>query len=159
MKKVRSAPEWMQPEQASMWEAAFGSLSSKKSKKQSPANKLTDAIMSYVKLQKCAAARINTTGIYDESIGKYRFSGSTKGVEDISCVLPININNHKIGIAIAIEIKIGKDRMSEHQKQRQENVVSAGGHYIVAKTFDDFKIEFDNIVAHYKHLFEKTPGI
>ena len=53
----------------------------KKKTKQSPANALTDAIIKYVRLCGGAAARVNVMGIYDQSTGKYRTSGSTKAMK------------------------------------------------------------------------------
>lgn len=147
----KEAPEWMPQEQKDLWEKAFGNLDKRK-KKQSPANALTDAVIRYLSTYGCATARINTTGIYDENLGRYRFSGSTKGVEDISCILPVIINGRKFGIAIAVEIKIGKDRLSDDQKLRRDKVEAAGGHYIVAKTFDEFKETIDSIIDEYRKI-------
>lgn len=141
----------MSEEQQEQWLAAFGNLDSRK-KKQSPANALTSAVMKYMSALGCAVARINTTGIYDEKLGKYRFSGSTNGVEDVNCVLPVHVFGHKLGVTVAIEIKVGNDRMRLEQKQRRENVERAGGHYIIAKTFDQFKQDIDSIVYKYEYI-------
>jgi len=45
---------------------------------------------------------------------------------------------HKFPIPIYIEIKINKDRMSEHQKEYQKQVTSTGAIYQVVKTPEDF---------------------
>jgi hypothetical protein len=149
MSNKKLPPEWMTEEQKEQWDKAFGALDKVK-KKQSPANALTDAVIKYMKALNCATARINTTGIYDQKLGKYRYSGSTKGVEDVTCTMPVFINGQKMGVTIAVEVKIGKDKMSEDQKARKEAVETAGGHYVVAKTFDQFKIDIDNIVYEYR---------
>lgn len=139
----------MSPEQKAQWEQAFGNLPKKKS---TPANELTSSVMKYMKSLRCAVARINTTGIYDEKLGRYRFSGSTNGVEDVNCVMPVNISGLKVGVTVAVEIKVGKDKMRPEQLERKENVEKAGGHYIVAKTFDQFKEEFDKIRHQYEYV-------
>lgn len=154
MNQEKRPPEWMTPEQKAQWEAAFGNLPKKK---KSPTNELTSAIMKYMRSLRCAVARINTTGIYDEKIGKYRYSGSTNGVEDVNCILPVNIAGMKVGVTVAVEIKTGKDRMRDEQLERKENVEKAGGHYIIAKTFDQFKNEIDEIVHKYEYI-AKRPG-
>ena len=121
----------------------------KKKTKQSPANALTDAIIKYVRLCGGAAARVNVMGIYDQSTGKYRTSGSTKGYEDVDTTLPVTISGLRVGLKVAVEVKIGKDRQSEDQKLRQQEVTDAGGVYIIAKTFDQFKKDFDEIKVRF----------
>lgn len=148
--KKRTPPEWMLPEQKMQWEMAFGNLPKKK--KSSPANQLTSDIMDYLLDWGCAVARINTTGIYDEKLGRYRKSGSTNGVEDINCTYPLNIKETTIGLAIAIEVKIGKDKMSDDQIKRKQRIESAGGIYIVAKEMEQFKIDLKNNLIKYKWL-------
>lgn len=148
MTNKKLPPDWMSDEQKEQWTKAFGNTERKK-KKQSPANELTDSVMRYMKSVGCATARINTTGIYDERLGKYRYSGSTKGVEDVSCTMPVFVGGHKLGVTVAVEIKIGADRMSEDQRARKAAVEGAGGHYIVAKTFDQFKQDVDNLIYEY----------
>ena len=137
----------MHPEHKAQWEIAFGKPI--KRKKQSPANALTDAVMQYMKLLGCAVARINTTGIYDEAKGRYRTSGATKGVEDVTCTMPVFVQGHKIGVTVAVEVKIGRDKMSEDQEKRKDRLEKAGGHYIVAKTFDQFKEDIDELKRRY----------
>lgn len=154
MTEKKEPPDWMTDEQKAQWQLAFGSLPKKKA---TPANELTNAVMKYMRSLRCAVARINTTGIYDEKLGKYRFSGSTNGVEDVNCVLPINISGLKIGVTVAVEVKVGKDRMRPEQLERKENVEKAGGHYIIAKTFDQFKVDIDNIIKQYEYI-AKGPG-
>jgi hypothetical protein len=55
---------------------------------------------------------------------------STKGTADISATIK--------GRSVKIEVKIGKDKQSEAQKQYQSNIERAGGTYIIAKTFSEF---------------------
>lgn len=133
------------PEEQERLARLFDNLSPRK--KKSPANELTDAICKYVRSCGGAAARVNVMGIYDQKKGSYRPSGSTKGVEDVTCIKPVYVSNIKVGMTVAVEVKIGKDRMSEDQEKRKLAVESAGGVYIVAKTFDQFKTDWDNITV------------
>lgn len=105
-------------------------------KKQSPANALTDAVITYMKLKGGIGYRINNMGVYDASLGKFRTSGTKKGIPDI-------IGIYK-GRFIGVEIKIGKDRQSDDQKLREQEINKAGGYYYIAKEFDSFKIWYDN---------------
>ena len=148
--KKRTPPEWMPEEQKAQWEAAFGNLPKKK--KSSPANQLTSDIMDYLLDLECAVARINTTGIYDEKLGRYRKSGSTNGVEDINCTYPLKFKGITIGLTLAIEVKIGKDKMSDDQIKRKQRIELAGGIYIVAKEMEQFKTDLQNNLIKYKWL-------
>jgi Holliday junction resolvase-like predicted endonuclease len=53
-------------------------------------------------------------------------------------------------LLIGIEIKTGTDKQSEVQKQVEAKIRAAGGVYLIAKTFDQFKFDF-------KLLFTKKP--
>jgi len=109
------------------------------------ANGLTKCIIDYLILNGCQAERINTTGrVIDERkhvtnvvgitkvIGsmKYIPTTGTKGSADISATIK--------GRSVKIEVKIGKDRQSDHQKRYQEMIERAGGVYIIAKDFQGF---------------------
>ena len=146
----RTPPDWMSQEQKMQWEMAFGNLPKKK--KSSPANQLTSDIMDYLFYLGCATARINTTGIYDEKLGRYRKSGSTNGVEDINCTYPLDVKGTTVGLTVAIEVKIGKDKMSDDQIKRKQRIELAGGIYIVAKEMKQFKIDLQNNLIKYKWL-------
>lgn len=143
----RVPPAWMNQDQQDQWIKAFGRPAKKK--KQSPANALTSAVVQYCKLLGCATARINTTGIYDERSGSWRFSGSTLGVEDVDVTVPIKIAGVSVGLKVAVEVKIGRDKQSDDQKKRQAEMQRVGAHYIIAKTFEEFKKEFDDIIYSY----------
>jgi hypothetical protein len=109
------------------------------------ANGLTKCIIDYLILNGCQAERINTAGrVIDERkhvtnvvgitkvIGsmKYIPTTGTKGSADISATIK--------GRSVKIEVKIGKDRQSDHQKRYQEMIERAGGVYIIAKDFQWF---------------------
>jgi hypothetical protein len=47
---------------------------------------------------------------------------------------------------VAIEVKIGKDRQSEAQKNYQAMIEKAGGIYWIVKSFDDFYEKYTSII-------------
>ena len=62
--------------------------------------------------------------------GRYIKPGTRKGIADIMAI--------KNGKMVGIEVKIGKDKQSESQKQVENEMTQAGGHYIIAKSFENF---------------------
>ncbi len=119
------------------------------------ANGCTRCIIAYLKYKGWQAERINTTGIPIDSrrqvtditgrtrnIGSltWRPSGSTLGSADISATIN--------GRSVKIEVKIGKDRQSEAQRQYQAAIEQAGGLYYIAHDFTTF-------VAWYHQNFGK----
>ena len=119
------------------------------------ANGLTRCIIDYLNYKGWQAERINTTGIPHDTrqqatdilgrthtIGSltWRPSGSTVGSADISATIQ--------GRSVKIEVKIGKDRQSEAQRQYQAAIEQAGGLYYIARDFSTF-------VAWYNKNFGK----
>jgi hypothetical protein len=102
----------------------------KPSYKTSDANGLTKAIVDYIDLSGGWATRISTEGRYIESLGKRIPSSVKKGTADIHAVWK--------GMHLSIEVKIGKDKQSDEQKEIQTAVTKAGGQYYIAKDFDTF---------------------
>lgn len=123
------------------------------------ANGLTRCIVDYIRLQGGQAERINTTGIPQDTrqqvtdilgrtrtIGSvtWRTGGGTRGSADISATIQ--------GRSVKIEVKIGKDRQSDAQRQYQAAIEAAGGLYYIAKNFTEF-------VNWYAQQFGKEAGI
>lgn len=114
------------------------------------ANGLTKAIMSFIQFSGYQAERINTMGVYREKKttdgkligGSWTKGTSTKGSADISATIQ--------GRSVKIEVKVGKDRQSENQKQYQEAIERAGGVYMIARDFDSFVEWFDEFVKNCK---------
>lgn len=109
----------------------------------SEATILTSNVIDYVYRKGGYAWRASSTGIFDSSAGRWR-AAAKKGVSDVLAVYQ--------GRAFAIEIKIGKDRLSLEQTGFLNNFAHAGGSWYVASYFDDFKIWFDEQVV----LLENT---
>ena len=101
------------------------------------ANALTKSIRAWFALNGGYMARINTTGVYDTKMRRYRFSGSTKGVADL-------VGTYR-GRSISIEVKFGRDVQSEKQRLYQSQIEQAGGIYIIASTFDGFLQQINQI--------------
>ena len=114
------------------------------------ANGLTKCIIDFITFSGGQAERINTMGrmldntkVVTDVLGNKKMIGSkkyipttgTKGSADISATIR--------GRSVKIEVKIGADRQSEHQKQYEQAITSAGGVYVIAKDFDGF-IEWFN---------------
>lgn len=120
----------------------------KKEYKLRSANGLAGAIVHFIKLLGGHAERRSNTGRYIQpktytnvfgkkiELGKGKYIPGTgrNGTSDVSGVFN--------GVPLAIEVKIGKDRMSEAQKQYKRDFEKAGGFYMEAKTFDQFYKDF-----------------
>lgn len=120
------------------------------------ANSLTKSIIRWLQLNGWQAERISTTGRYIDNSkivtdvlgnrkkigsGKYIKGSGTNGSADISATIK--------GRSIKIEVKIGKDRQSDAQKEYQKNIEKAGGIYIISSDFDEF-------IMWYKAFIEET---
>jgi len=93
------------------------------------ANGLTRCIMDFIRLNGGYCVRVNTQGQFRAGKG-WTKSTTTKGTPDITAIVN--------GKGISIEVKIGKDKLSEHQVKQSEAICSAGGLYYVATNFEDF---------------------
>lgn len=103
------------------------------------ANTITKAIVTYLNLNNCYVWRQNNVGIYDQKTGRYRRNpNNKKGVADI-----IGIKSD--GTFIAIEVKYGKDKLSQDQKIFLENIDNHNGEHYVVKSFDDFLEQYENV--------------
>lgn len=98
--------------------------------KDTTANGLTRMIIDYIRFSGGMAERVNSMGVYNPLKRQYRPSGSRKGTSDISAIYQ--------GKTLKIEVKIGLDRLSEHQKRYAADVDAAGGLYFVARNFEEF---------------------
>ena len=123
------------------------------------ANGLTKCVIDYLQLSNHQAERINTMGRpidnrkqVTDVIGRTKTIGSmtwgkstaTKGSADISSTI--------LGRSVKIEVKIGKDRQSDHQKIYQENIEKSGGQYWIVKNFSDFYEKYQNFLLSNKSI-------
>lgn len=106
-------------------------------------NGLTACILRWMHLNGHYATRVTTTGrklpntTVTDVIGRARvmqgtwIPGTTRiGTADIHAVIA--------GMHCSIEVKIGRDVMSEAQHQTKEDIEQSGGLYFVAKDFESF---------------------
>lgn len=105
----------------------------------STANGLTRAIVDFINFSGHFATRINNQGTWVREKahvngGYYRPSTQVRGIADIDALIR--------GRKIAIEIKIGKDRQSDAQKEYQAKIERAGGFYWIVKDFDQFYSQY-----------------
>lgn len=119
------------------------------------AGKFQTAILAYLRLKGLKAWRQSSEGRYlreeymTNVVGlKIKVGGGkfiprdkeVKGIGDVCAVLPPN------GRFIAIEVKIGKDRQNEEQKEFQREMDEAGAIYFVTKTWDDFQLQISKYI-------------
>lgn len=109
------------------------------------ANGLTRLIIDYCKYHGWHAERINTQGrVIDDRrevtdvLGHRRTIGSVKRIPTAGMKGSADIHILKAGLAVFCEVKIGRDRQSEAQKEFQRSVEASGGLYIIVRDFDDF---------------------
>jgi hypothetical protein len=103
------------------------------------ANGLTKMIVDWIKYNGGQAERISTTGRYIVSQKRWIKGSGTKGSADISATIK--------GRSVKIEVKIGKDKMSEDQHKYKEAIEKAGGIYYIAKDFDSFYEWYNKMFA------------
>lgn len=96
-------------------------------------NGLTKAVLDFLNLSGHYATRINTTGTMRKIRGEMKWTkGSTrKGTSDIHAVIK--------GTFCSIEVKINKDTQSDNQTKEEKRVTTAGGLYLVAKNYPQFR--------------------
>ena len=105
----------------------------------------TAQIIFFLKLSGHQVERINTTGrpidrrkTFTDVLGNRRQIGSitwipttgTRGSADLSATI--------YGASVKIELKIGRDKQSEAQKDYQKAIETAGGYYVVIGSFQQF---------------------
>lgn len=90
---------------------------------------LTNAIIGHVFATGGFAWRASSTGIYDQSRARYRTAAKT-GVSDVLAIYE--------GCILAIEVKVGADRLRDEQVGFLKNVEHYGGRTFVAKDLPSF---------------------
>ncbi len=94
------------------------------------ANGLAKCIETWARMNGAFFQRQNSQGQYDSRLERWRKSGTTAGIADVQVTHEGRVYN--------FEIKIGKDRQSDVQKDVEERLLRAGGHYAIIKCYDDF---------------------
>lgn len=95
------------------------------------ANNLTDAIVNYLNMQGHFVWRQNNGGVYDPAKKIFRKNPKQKkGVPDICGI-------HKYGYGLFVEVKAGKDKLSEEQTHFGVEAAKRGAIWLVARSLDD----------------------
>lgn len=100
----------------------------------SAANELTNQIIDFIYRQGGYAWRASSVGVFDTKQMHFR-AAAKKGVSDILACYK--------GFLIAVEVKIGKDRLSDEQVGFMRNVIHTGGRAFVATDLEQFKAEWE----------------
>lgn len=114
------------------------------------ANGLENAICDFLNATGSQAERIKNTGREIKTkdvnsnlgtiLGKSTFipGTGTNGSADISATIPKHYGLEVIGQSVKIEVKIGYDKQSQHQKEYEQAITKSGGIYYIAKDFTSF---------------------
>lgn len=107
------------------------------------ANGLTKCVLRFLELKGHWATRVNTTGRllqgkeYTDVLGHRKqhkntwIPGTTrKGTADIHAVIN--------GKHVSIEVKVGRDKLSEAQHKTKESIEASGGFYLEVRSFGEF---------------------
>lgn len=94
------------------------------------ANGLAGCVEAWCKVHGAFYQRQNSQGQYDGRLKMWRKSGTTKGIADVQVTYK--------GKTYNLEIKVGKDRQSEVQREVEQRIKAAGGHYAIIHCYDDF---------------------
>lgn len=108
----------------------------KRSFRDDTANGLAGCIEAWCKVHGAFFQRQNSQGQYDGRLKMWRKSGTTRGIADVQVTFQ--------GKTYNLEIKVGRDRQSEVQKEVERKIKAAGGHYAIIHRFDDFLRQIDN---------------
>lgn len=97
----------------------------------SKSNELTQQIIKFIFDEGGYAWRNNTMGVYDQKRRIYR-TAPKKGVSDVLGLFK--------GRFVAVEVKIGRDKLSPEQSGFLKNINHYGGIAMVAKDIETFKL-------------------
>lgn len=100
-------------------------------------NTLTSAVIKYLDIQGHYVSRVQSQGQYSPKRGRWIKSKVKRGIGDI--IACIN------GRMVMIEIKTGKDKQSEWQKETERQVKESGGEYWIIK-------EISQLIKNYETL-------
>jgi len=106
------------------------------------ANGLTSAILAYCELSGAFAQRSGSEGRYRQGATVVDAVGRTRVMKG-SYLPGLNVGQGDLQIVLAgriysVEIKIGKDRQSEKQKDFESRLTSSGGIYAIVHSWEEF---------------------
>jgi hypothetical protein len=108
----------------------------RKTRNTKPTNSLTTAIISWLQLQRCKAWRQNNAPVYDTVRGCFRKGSTVDGISDV-------MGYHRpTGRVLAVEVKVGKDTLTDEQREFLEDVRDAGGFACEGRSLEQVQAEF-----------------
>lgn len=106
---------------------------------------LTRCVVDYINLLGFQAERVNCTGrmldntkTIEDVTGRSRTFGTKKWIPTTGTPGTSDVHAVVNGKALKLEIKAGKDRQSDAQREYEQQVTKAGGVYYLVKNFPDF---------------------
>ncbi|WP_167855506.1 VRR-NUC domain-containing protein [Hymenobacter fodinae] len=101
-----------------------------------PTNSLTKALLVLLTLEGCTVWRQNNAGVFDNTLQVWRAGSSNPGISDI-------LGYHRAtGRFLAIEVKVGKDKLRPEQITFLEEVRRAGGFACEGRSLEQVRQEF-----------------
>jgi penicillin-binding protein-related factor A (putative recombinase) len=97
-----------------------------------PENRIRNAICSWLTLYRCFCFIHDSVGIYDTKLKKFRANKNRFRIKGVSDILGI-----WEGKFLAIEVKAGKNRLTQEQKVFLDRVNQEGGIGLVARSIAD----------------------
>ena len=113
------------------------------------ANGLTKCIVDYINFIGGIAERRNNQGqwvmpvTYTNVFGKEQLLQKGKWIKGSGLNGTSDVSGVYNGIPVSIEVKIGRDKMSDDQLKYKQRFERAGGKHFIAKNFTDFFNEFN----------------
>lgn len=101
------------------------------------ANGITKAILQYLRAKGHYCSRIQSQGQWQPHLKRFTSSTVRRGIGDIMAIVN--------GRTVMIEVKAGKDRQSNWQKQTEADVKDSGGVYMLVRTLDEFIEQYNAI--------------
>jgi hypothetical protein len=109
------------------------------------ANGLTQCVIKWIQLNGYHAERISNTGrivdtrkVITNVVGQVGMTGSKKWIKGSGTNGTADISATINGKSVKIEIKFGKDRLSQAQLEYGNSIERAGGIYLIVRDFDQF---------------------
>lgn len=109
------------------------------------ANKLTSAVIAWIRLHGYQAERISITGrqidkriTYTDCIGNKRQIGTLQWIPTSGSRGSADISATIAGKSVKIEVKVGRDKQRPDQVHYQLEIEKAGGLYFIATSFQQF---------------------
>jgi len=121
-------------------------------------NGLTRCILDFLNLKGWQAERISNTGRrldkrkkVTNAIGQTQTIGQVKWIKSSGQNGTADLHAVIAGMPVKIEVKIGRDRLSKHQKAYKAEVERAGGLYVVARDFESFYNWYVVVIREVRH--------